>query len=180
MQLAFSSFRQPRPAGEEASRGWNREVRAGNSDCQGYGSAVVIRRGLPLRPNRRGGCFPLSRPTSSPDAGRFSSEPDRPSEAYFLIPGRQRPQPAGPNSFPPAPAPRRGFFVSNSPTSALQRPQLPVMARPLLHPVGKVTVMEFRWLIFLTLWTLLSGPVLARPVLAHSPVSATPATNAQR
>ena len=27
--------------------------------------------------------------------------------------------------------------------------------------------MDFRWLIFLTLWTLLSGPVLARPIIAQ-------------
>jgi len=27
--------------------------------------------------------------------------------------------------------------------------------------------MEFRWLIFLTLWTLLAGPVLSRPTLAR-------------
>jgi hypothetical protein len=29
--------------------------------------------------------------------------------------------------------------------------------------------MEFRWLIFLTLWTALSGPVLARPALKTRP-----------
>jgi hypothetical protein len=28
-------------------------------------------------------------------------------------------------------------------------------------------LMEFRWLIFLTLWTMLSGPILARPVAAQ-------------
>ena len=28
--------------------------------------------------------------------------------------------------------------------------------------------MEFRWLVFLTLWTLLSGPVLARPIIAQA------------
>ena len=35
--------------------------------------------------------------------------------------------------------------------------------------------MEFRWLVFLTLWTLLSGPVLARPIVAQAKPSHAPA-----
>jgi hypothetical protein len=32
--------------------------------------------------------------------------------------------------------------------------------------------MEFRWIIFLVLWTLLTGPIMARPTSATSPATA--------
>jgi hypothetical protein len=41
--------------------------------------------------------------------------------------------------------------------------------------------MDFRWLIFLTLWTMLSGPVLARPIIAQeSAATAKPAAQPTR
>jgi hypothetical protein len=39
-------------------------------------------------------------------------------------------------------------------------------------PRRRVPIMEFRWIIFLVLWTILTGPVLAQPI-AQTPHSAT-------
>jgi hypothetical protein len=41
--------------------------------------------------------------------------------------------------------------------------------------------MDFRWLIFLTLWTMLSGPVLARPIIGQeSAATAKPTSHSTR
>lgn len=42
--------------------------------------------------------------------------------------------------------------------------------------------MEFRWIVFLVLWTLLTGPIMARPSLltSHAAAKATKTTPAPR